>query len=83
MYLSDLLNALDKKEPIKLSRLKILQIFRRDKPLNDTQRIHLFHRLDLRYRDGERLTQEEVARIVGVSRELVAQYDAGNLPLSP
>ena len=79
MYLSDLLNALDNNEPIELSKFEIVQIFQKEKPLNDSQRLDLFHRLGLRYREGERLIQKEVAQIAGVSLSLVKQYDAGNL----
>ena len=81
MYLSDLLNALDNGKPIELSRFEIIQIFRKQKPLNDTERIHLFHRLELRCLEEKRLKQKEVAQITGVSLELVKQYDAGNLPV--
>ena len=85
MYLSDLLDALDNGKPIELSRRELIEIFQKQKPLNDSQRLALFHRLGLRYRDREwpfekeRLTQKEVAEKTGVSLELVKQYDAGNL----
>ena len=79
MYLSDLLNALDNGKPIELSRFKIIQIFQKQKPLNDSERLHLFHRLGLRCLEGKRLKQKEVVQITGVSLELVKQYDAGNL----
>ncbi len=85
MYLSDLLDALDNGKPIELSRRELIEIFQKQKPLNDSQRLALFHRLELRDRDREwpfekeRLTQKEVAEKTGVSLELVKQYDAGNL----
>ena len=83
MYLSDLLDILNGDEKPDLSRLQMLSIFRNDKPLNDTERIDLFHRLGLSDREGEHLTQEEIARLSGVSRETVAQYYTGRLKLSP
>ena len=79
MYLSDLLNALDNNEPIELSKSKLRQIFQKQKPLNDSQRLDLFHRLGLRNQGGINLTQQEVAEITGVGLSTVKQYDTGRL----
>ena len=75
MYLSDLLDILNKGEKPNLSKVELLSIFQKDKPLSDTERLDLFHRLGLRYDNGRRLKQREVAHLTGVTRELVAQYD--------
>ena len=80
MYLSDLLSDLSKNESIKLSKPEIAIIFKNQKHITLNQRIALFHKLDLR-NSGE--TQLQVAARAGVSRELVAQYDAVMSKLSP
>ena len=73
MYLNDLLSALNKNESIELSKPEIADIFQKQKHLTLSQRCALFHKLGLR-REWE--YQKQVATRAGVSRELVAQYDA-------
>ena len=79
MYLNDLLDTLNRGEKPDLSKSELRQIFQKDKPLNDSQRLDLFHRLCLRNQGGINLTQQEVAEITGVGLSTVKQYDTGRL----
>ena len=76
VYLGDLLSAVLKNElesATVLQRAKYLNIFQRDKYLTPTQRVALFHKLNLRNK-GE--TQQQVADKVGVTLSVVKQFDA-------
>ena len=52
MYLNDLLDTLNRGEKPDLSKSELRQIFQKEKPLNDSQRLDLFHRLCLRNQGG-------------------------------